>query len=168
LAKVQEELDSLDREAVDAELVRAALGRVKELFGALKPYEQRELMQLVLQRAEVNEREITLEVYALTAAALPAKVGAAGEVVRTRPDWLPVPVSYRTLKFSSKCHLPSLIQLRNRQTNHRIKQGTEKVVTQWRRLLDDGVVKNQAELARPEGLSRARITPGPPAYLSRS
>ncbi len=46
-------------------------------------------MKLVLQRAEVNEREITLEVYALTEASLPEKVGAKGEVVRVRPDWLP-------------------------------------------------------------------------------
>lgn len=46
-------------------------------------------MQLVLQRAEVNEREITLEVYALTEAALSGKVRAEEEVVRMRPDWLP-------------------------------------------------------------------------------
>ena len=89
LAEVQQELDSLDREAVDTELVRSALGQVKELFGVLKPYEQRELMQLVLQRAEVNEREITSKVYALTEAALPKKVGAEGDVVRMRPEWLP-------------------------------------------------------------------------------
>ena len=66
LGKLQQELDNLDREAVDTELVQGALGQVKELFGVLKPYEQRELMNLVLHRAEVNEREITLEVYALT------------------------------------------------------------------------------------------------------
>ena len=79
LAEVQQELDCLDREAVDTGLVRAALGQVKDLFGALKPYEQRELMQLVLQRAEVNEREITLEVYALTEDSLQEKVAAEGE-----------------------------------------------------------------------------------------
>ena len=44
---------------------------------------------LVLQRAEVNEREITLEVYALNEASLPEKVGAEGDVVRMRPVWLP-------------------------------------------------------------------------------
>jgi len=74
---------------VDTELVRAALGQVKEFFGALRPYEQRELMQLVLQRAEVNEREITLEGFALNEASLPEKVGAEGGVVRMRPVWLP-------------------------------------------------------------------------------
>ncbi len=60
LAEVQQEMDLMERESVNTDLVRTALGQVKELFGALKPYEQRELMQLVLQRAEVNEREITL------------------------------------------------------------------------------------------------------------
>ncbi len=60
LAEVQQEMDLMERESENTDLVRTALGQVKELFGALKPYEQRELMQLVLQRAEVNEREITL------------------------------------------------------------------------------------------------------------
>ena len=82
LLDVQRQLDSLDLEAVDTELVRAVLGQVKELTVSLKPYEQRELMQLVLQSAEVNEREITLEVYALNEASLPARVRANGEMVR--------------------------------------------------------------------------------------
>lgn len=41
LAESQRELDTLDREAVDVPLGRASLGRVKELFGELKPYEER-------------------------------------------------------------------------------------------------------------------------------
>ena len=89
LGDVQREIDSLDREAVDVELVRASLGQVKELFGELKPYEQRELMKLVLHRAEVNEREITLEVYALNEPKELEKVGAEGGLVRTPPNWLP-------------------------------------------------------------------------------
>ena len=40
-------------------------------------------------RAEVNEREITLELYAFNEAVLPEKVGAKGDMVRTPPDWLP-------------------------------------------------------------------------------
>ena len=42
-------------------------------------------MKLVLQRAEINQREIALEVYALTKASLPEKVGDKGEVVWIRP-----------------------------------------------------------------------------------
>ncbi len=89
LGKVQQELDNLDREAVDTELVRGALGQVNELFGVLKPYEQRELMNLVLHRAEVNEREITLEVYALTDVGSPGVLPSEGDMVRMRPVWLP-------------------------------------------------------------------------------
>lgn len=158
LTDVQRELDSLDREAVDVAQVRASLGQVKDLYGALKPYEQKELMQLVLQRAEVNEREITLEVYALTGAEMPGVVAAKGEVVRIVPGWLPGLVSQRTIRASFKCHLPSLTYLHRRETKHRINQGTPQVITEWRRLLDDGVVKNRAELARRVGVSRARIT----------
>jgi site-specific DNA recombinase len=158
LAKVHQELDNLDREAVDTALVRAALGRVKELFRALKPYEQRELMKLVLQRAQVNEREITLDVYALTEASLPAKVGADGEAVRTRPGWLPIPVSHRTFRHSFQCHLPSLSDLCHRERNLRCRQGASQVVSDWQRMLDDGLVKSRAELARRVGVSRARIT----------
>jgi hypothetical protein len=44
---------------------------VKELTGALKPCEQRELMRTVLHRAEVVEREITLEVYTMNEAVSP-------------------------------------------------------------------------------------------------
>ncbi|MFQ6027288.1 MAG: hypothetical protein ACE5Q6_07330 [Dehalococcoidia bacterium] len=158
LAEVQRELDGLDREAVDVGQVRGALGQVKDLYGALKPYEQKEMMQLVLQRAEVNEREITLEVYALTGAEMPGVVAAEGEVVRMPPDWLPTPVSHRTLRVSFNCYLPSLTYLHRREKKHRIKRGTDEVVTEWQRLLDDGMVKNRAELARRVGVSRARIT----------
>ena len=51
LGELQHELDRLGQETVDTEQVRAALGQVKGLFGALRPYEQRELINLVLQRA---------------------------------------------------------------------------------------------------------------------
>ena len=54
-----------------------------------KPYEQRELMQLMLQRTEVNQQGITLEVFALNEASIPEKMGAEGDVVRMRPVWLP-------------------------------------------------------------------------------
>jgi len=36
--------------------------------------------------------------------------------------------------------------------------GTTTVVAGWRDMLDKGIVKNRAELARREGVSRARVT----------
>jgi hypothetical protein len=74
------------------------------------------------------------------------------------PGWLPTPVSQRTIRASFKCHLPSLTFLHRRETKHRIKLGTSEVISEWRRLLDDGAVKNRAELARRVGVSRARVT----------
>ena len=97
-------------------------------------------MNLVLHRAEVHEREITLEVYALTKPPSPEVVHAERDGLRMRPDWLPGLVSHRTLRFSFKCQLPSLLQLRHRETNHRINRGTDGVVAEWQRPLADGVV----------------------------
>ena len=91
-------------------------------------------------------------------ARLPKKAGANECLVRKRPDWFPGLVSRRTLRFSFKCQLSSLKQLRQRETKSRIKQGTAEVAAEWQGLLDDGVVKNRAELARRVGVSRARIT----------
>jgi hypothetical protein len=112
LEQVQQEMESLDREAVDAEAVHAALGKVKELFGALKPYQQKEPMQLVLKTAEVNEREIVLEIYALSEASLAGKVSAQGEVVRTRPNLAPRVVGKSEL-FSASRPWPGLDSTRS-------------------------------------------------------
>ncbi|MFQ6026808.1 MAG: recombinase family protein [Dehalococcoidia bacterium] len=158
LAEVQQELDSLDQEAVDVELVRSALGQVRDLYGALKPYEQKELMQLVLQRAEVNEREITLEVYALTGAELPGKVAAEGAVVRMPPDWLPglVPQSVALDQFPLR--LPSLVLRQRKETRVRTAAGRTATAEAWQSILDDGTVKNRAQLARRLGVTRAGVT----------
>jgi hypothetical protein len=138
------------------------MASISQVYNRLQPFEQKELMQLILQGAEINEREMVLGIRTgacVGASEAPRENGATkGKLRFEPPKWLPAPVSHRTFRHSFKCHLPSLIQLRNRETNHRIKQGTHKGVAQWRRLLDDGVVKNRAELARREGLSRARIT----------
>ncbi len=88
----------------------------------------------------------------------PEKRAAVRDIGRVRPECLPRLVSHRTLRFSFNCQLPSLIQLRHRETKRRVKHGTEEVVAEWQRLLDDGVVKNRADLARRVGVSRARIT----------
>ena len=119
-------------------------------------------MQLILQGAEINEWEMVLEIRtgALVGATDPERSDAAtrGKLRSEPPVWLPGLVSHRTLRFSFKCQLPSLLKLRHREKNQRIKRGTEELVTEWRRLPDDGVVKSRAELARRVGVSRARIT----------
>jgi len=47
---------------VSADAVRAALANVTEVYEALQPYERKELVRLLLQRAEVGEHRITLEI----------------------------------------------------------------------------------------------------------
>ena len=103
------------------------------------------------QRTGLEERAIRL-------ARAGDRLAKLAGLVRMRPDCLPGLVSRRTLRFSFKCQLPSLLQLRHRERNHRISRGTDEVVAEWQRLLDEGVVKNRAELARRMGVSRARIT----------
>ena len=73
-----------------AAMVKADLGRVQEVYDCFRPSEQRELMALLLNRAEVNERGIVLEVYALggTHLTLTENVNPRN-LVRTRPNWLP-------------------------------------------------------------------------------
>jgi hypothetical protein len=72
--------------------------------------------------------------------------------------WLPTPVSHRTFRHSFQTKLPSLTDLCQRERNLRCRQGTSHVTYDWQRMLDDGLVKNRAELARRVGVSRARIT----------
>ena len=72
------------------------------MVGVFRPYEQRELINLVLQRAEVNERKITLEVYALTATKSTAVVDAEGAVVRMRPIGSPGRIRTYDLAVNSR------------------------------------------------------------------
>ena len=74
---------------MDTELVRAALEQVKELLGALKPFEQKELMQIILLGAEVNERQLVLEIRAGLCESLKGPASSRGKKRFQRPDWLP-------------------------------------------------------------------------------
>ena len=48
-------LGRLEGEQITAEIVRAALTQIREIYGCLKPYEQKELMRLVLHRAAFSQ-----------------------------------------------------------------------------------------------------------------
>ena len=115
-------------------------------------------MRLVLHRAEINEREITLEIYALNAAELSEEVGPEGDMVRMRPEWLPglVPQSVAWDRFPVQ--FPSLVSRKGQETRSRISIGSDATVADWRRMLDEGIVVNRAQLARRLGVSRARVT----------
>ena len=81
---------TVESAVVSADAVRAALANVTEVYEALQPYERKELVRLLLQRAEVGEHRITLEIRGRLqelpgAATLGAKSGSRSE----RPGWLP-------------------------------------------------------------------------------
>ena len=68
---------------------RAALSQVHQVYACLKPYEQRELVRLVLHRAEVHVRELVLEINGAVGQAITPAMVNNGGVVRQTQDWLP-------------------------------------------------------------------------------
>ena len=62
LLEVEQGVARLKSDAVCAATVRAALADFQQVYECLKPFEQKELMHLVLHRAEVSDREIVLEI----------------------------------------------------------------------------------------------------------
>ena len=62
LAEVEEKLARLKADGVTAKAARAALGQVNELYAALQPHEQKELVSLVVRRVTVSDREIELKI----------------------------------------------------------------------------------------------------------
>jgi len=89
LAETDEALRRAQEQIVTARALKEALGRIHEVYGRLRPFEQRELMGMVLKRAEVNERQIVLDIYALNEPQTSAlETEHRGDVVRLPPNWL--------------------------------------------------------------------------------
>jgi site-specific DNA recombinase len=63
IVKLDEAIQAIESDAVNADDVRAALSDVTEIFDNLQPQQQRELLRLVLHRAEVGETEVALALY---------------------------------------------------------------------------------------------------------
>ena len=63
LIEVNQALAQIDEERVTAETVRASVLRFRDVYAHLKPGERKELMRLLLHRAEVADRQIVLEIY---------------------------------------------------------------------------------------------------------
>ena len=67
LVEVNQALAQIEKERVTTETVRASLSRFRDVYAHLKPGERKELMRLLLHRAEVGDRRIVLEIYPITA-----------------------------------------------------------------------------------------------------
>lgn len=68
------------------ETVRASLARFKDVYAQLTPFERRELMRLLLRRAEVSDRQIVLEIYPI---ATPEMAAPQSRSRSEAPNWLP-------------------------------------------------------------------------------
>ena len=68
------------------ETVRASLACFKDVYGQLTPFERRELMRLLLRRAEVSDRQIVLEILPVTA---PEMAAPRSRSRSEAPNWLP-------------------------------------------------------------------------------
>ena len=93
IGEIDGALEAAQQQTVDVTDIRRAMGSITEVYNCLQPYERRELMQLILQGAEINEREMVLEIR--TGACMGAtdikrgEVGAKGGLRFEAPDWLP-------------------------------------------------------------------------------
>ncbi len=90
ITEVDEALRQITEQSVDAETVKSALTNISEIYEQLKPFERRELIGLILKSAEVNEKEIILEIYALGEQILSPESVKQSEKVRLPPIWLPL------------------------------------------------------------------------------
>ena len=86
IAETEKALKLLDGEQVTAEAVRAALAEFRDVYTCLTPFERKELMRLVLRRAEVSERQIVLELYPVQ---VPHMEMAQSHSRSEPPNWLP-------------------------------------------------------------------------------
>lgn len=86
IAEVDEALRQVEREQVTADAVRSALTEFGEVYACLTPFERKELIRLVLRRAEVGDQQIVLELYGTLA----SEMATAQSRSRSEPpNWLP-------------------------------------------------------------------------------
>ena len=62
LAEVDAAIADLDETGVAHEVVQAALAEISEVYAHLQPHEQQELFRLLLERAEVSEHRLVLQI----------------------------------------------------------------------------------------------------------
>lgn len=91
LSQVDTALEQAKQGQLKAAEVRSALAKIGEVYNHLKPYEQRELIRLLLKQAEVGEEQIVLEMYALDYSQMtvgPEMATAQSSLRFEPPDWL--------------------------------------------------------------------------------
>ncbi len=88
IAETDGALQQLETDRVSADTARTAFVEFGGVYSALTPLERKELMRLVLRRAEGGDRRIALELYPIQA----PKLAVAQSHSRSEPpNWLPAP-----------------------------------------------------------------------------
>ena len=88
LAEMDMQIAGIEREAVSEAVVRKALSELAERFEELPPYQQREMVQLVLSHAEISEENLKLEFFGQPAAP-PEMASSEHDSTRSEPcGWL--------------------------------------------------------------------------------
>jgi site-specific DNA recombinase len=103
IVEVDQALRQIQEQTVQQEEIKKALENIGGIYEQLKPFERRELMGAVLKIAQVNEREITLEIYAVGEPYIinnnvKGNSVNRGEKVRPQPNWLPLLDTFRHQK----------------------------------------------------------------------
>lgn len=86
LADISHALAQIEGQRVTAETVRASLTRFSDVYAHLTPFERKELLRLLLRRAEVGDRQIVLEIYPV---AVPHMAMPQNRSRSEAPNWLP-------------------------------------------------------------------------------
>jgi hypothetical protein len=101
IASLETMIHEIERETVSRDLVMMALGKISDVFDVLPPYRKKEMIRLVLHRAEISESRMRLALYgrppdekAFHQTKMPENVPEARSPTSV---WLPVVDTSRTL-----------------------------------------------------------------------
>ncbi len=63
LVSLETMIEEIERESINQELVETMLGRFGEIFDSIKPYQQKELISLILHKARLSREEMKIALY---------------------------------------------------------------------------------------------------------
>ena len=92
--------EDVERDAVNQEAITQALSNFNEVFDCIPPYQQKELMRLVLHKAVVSHNHMELALYGKPPELSHMTQGAARSQTS---DWLPGLVSQSVILWDRVC-----------------------------------------------------------------
>lgn len=154
---MERQIAEIEATRATSEPVTHVLQHLDEVYASPIPHEQKELFRLVLRRVEVGERQIVLEIYA---GALPTPTPHRGDITDVRfgrLGWLPAAVGHSVVVDRFRC-ATTVQDPKTKRTRGEPASATPSQAERWAAMLAGGEVRSRADLARVEGVSRARVT----------